>query len=105
MAKLLFFREKPHGAAANPEWKLICLKWERYNDKEYSRLKGDSSCLPPICCKCFAPARSGHSGFTWMTAPSIEIRHPELVMVSVASAIVAFPDPDHPGLYRSWENR
>lgn len=32
-----------------------------------------------------------------------EIRHPELVMVSVASAIVAFPDPDHPGLYRSWE--
>ncbi|HTU16425.1 MAG TPA: hypothetical protein VMG10_00055 [Gemmataceae bacterium] len=32
-----------------------------------------------------------------------EIRHPELVMVFVASAIVAFPDPDHPGLYRSWE--
>lgn len=32
-----------------------------------------------------------------------EIRHPELVMVSVASAIVAFPDPDHPGHYRSWE--
>jgi hypothetical protein len=32
-----------------------------------------------------------------------EIRHPELVMVSVASAIVAFPDPDHPGMYRPWE--
>jgi hypothetical protein len=32
-----------------------------------------------------------------------EVRHPELVMVSVASAIVAFPDPDHPGHYRSWE--
>lgn len=32
-----------------------------------------------------------------------EIRHPELGLVSVASAIVAFPDPDRPGLYKSWE--
>ena len=32
-----------------------------------------------------------------------EIRHPELVLLSVASAIIAFPDPDHPGLNRSWE--
>jgi hypothetical protein len=32
-----------------------------------------------------------------------EIRHPELVLLSVASALIAFPDPDHPGLNRSWE--
>ncbi|MGH7173041.1 MAG: hypothetical protein ACRELF_23810 [Gemmataceae bacterium] len=32
-----------------------------------------------------------------------EVRQPEFVIVSVASAIVAFLDPDHPGLYRSWE--
>jgi hypothetical protein len=32
-----------------------------------------------------------------------EIRHPELVLLSVASAIIAFPDPDNPGLNRSWE--
>jgi hypothetical protein len=32
-----------------------------------------------------------------------EIRHPELVLVGTASAIVAFPDPERPGLYRSWE--
>lgn len=32
-----------------------------------------------------------------------EIRHPELVLLSVASAIIAFPDPERPGLNRSWE--
>ena len=32
-----------------------------------------------------------------------EIRQPGFVLVCVASAIVAFPDPEHPGLYRSWE--
>jgi len=32
-----------------------------------------------------------------------EIRHPELVLVSLASAIVAFPDPKRPGLYKSWD--
>jgi hypothetical protein len=31
------------------------------------------------------------------------INHPELVMVGIASAIVAFPDEQRPELYRSWE--
>ena len=31
------------------------------------------------------------------------INHPELVMVGIASAIVAFPDEQHPELYSSWE--
>jgi hypothetical protein len=32
-----------------------------------------------------------------------EVRHPELVMVSVGAAIVGFPDPSHPGMYTSHE--
>jgi hypothetical protein len=32
-----------------------------------------------------------------------EVRHPELVMVSVGAAIVGFPDPSHPGMYASHE--
>jgi hypothetical protein len=31
------------------------------------------------------------------------IRHPELVIVRIASAIVAFPDPKNPGLADAWE--
>jgi hypothetical protein len=32
-----------------------------------------------------------------------EIRHPELVIVAAASAIVAIPDPNVPGQAQSWE--
>jgi hypothetical protein len=32
-----------------------------------------------------------------------EVRHPELVVLSLASAVVAFPDPAHPGLASRWE--
>jgi hypothetical protein len=32
-----------------------------------------------------------------------EIRHPELVIVGAASAVVAFPDPSVPGQEQSWE--
>jgi hypothetical protein len=32
-----------------------------------------------------------------------EVRHPELVMVSTATAHVYFPDPGQPGLFVSWE--
>jgi len=32
-----------------------------------------------------------------------EIRHPELVLLGVSSAIIAFPHPERPGLYQSWE--
>ena len=32
-----------------------------------------------------------------------QINHPELVMVGIASAIVAFPDEQRPELYSSWE--
>jgi hypothetical protein len=31
------------------------------------------------------------------------INHPELVMVGIATAIVAFPDEQRPELYSSWE--
>lgn len=31
------------------------------------------------------------------------VNHPELVMVGIASAIVAFPDEQRPELYSSWE--
>ena len=32
-----------------------------------------------------------------------QINHPELAMVGIASAIVAFPDEQRPELYSSWE--
>jgi hypothetical protein len=32
-----------------------------------------------------------------------DVRHPELVLPGLRSAIVAFPDPDNEGLFRSWE--
>jgi len=32
-----------------------------------------------------------------------EVRHPELVLIGMTSAVIAFPDIEHPGLYQSWE--
>jgi hypothetical protein len=32
-----------------------------------------------------------------------EVRHPEMVLVGIASAIVSFPDPAQPALFTSWE--
>ncbi|MGH7173430.1 MAG: hypothetical protein ACRELF_20100, partial [Gemmataceae bacterium] len=31
------------------------------------------------------------------------VNHPELVMVGIASAVVAFPDEQRPEFYSSWE--
>jgi hypothetical protein len=44
-----------------------------------------------------------HSTFYLDAGTAYRINHPELVMVGLASAIVAFGDEQRPELYSSWE--
>jgi hypothetical protein len=73
--------------------------WDNLQDEEYAKLlekRGEkmsaSELLTVLRARPFRPLRLCMSDGT-----IYEVRHPELVIVALGTAVVGYPSPDHPG--------